>query len=311
MCIKVKAQHNQLNQSPPHSPHQSPPPQSNQSPPLSPFQSPPYSPPYYSPTKSYEAPLPEGNTSGSIEDSVQLKELMVLVPKLVNMIGSLEKELKETKQTLRNAVLKLAKKGGELEDQGRIIQDIDDDPLVSLVRESMKEKSTDFVTPTKASGEAQEEDISPTILEEAKTLSKVASQGVSKVKSTDKGKRYMRRARSVAKNINTGLDAKDEINTGIEDVSTGSAKVDSGTASKRGQREGKALMVEEDIQATRKTEEQIRQEAAGLEEAIRMQAQMNEEVSKQIHLDKMLAKRVQEEQELLEQQLKRKAKVQK
>ncbi|GJU98300.1 putative ribonuclease H-like domain-containing protein [Tanacetum coccineum] len=142
--------------------------------------------------------------------------------------------------------------------------------------ESMKmnEKSTDFVTPTKALGEAQEEDISPTILEAAKTLSKVASQGVSKVKSTDKGKRYRRRARSVAKNINTGLDAEEEINTGIEEVSTGSAKVDSGTASKRGQREGKAPMVEEDIQATHKTKEQIRQEEAGLEEAIRLQAQM-------------------------------------
>ncbi|GKG49358.1 hypothetical protein Tco_0515810, partial [Tanacetum coccineum] len=46
--------------------------------------------------------------------------------------------------------------GEEPEDQRRIIQDIDDDPLVSLVRESMKmkEKSTDFITPTKASGEA-------------------------------------------------------------------------------------------------------------------------------------------------------------
>ncbi|GJR11708.1 putative ribonuclease H-like domain-containing protein [Tanacetum coccineum] len=73
-----------------------------------------------------------------------------------------------------------ASEGEEPEDQGRIIQDIDDDPLVSLVRESMKmkEKSTNFVTPTKASREAQEEDISPTILEAAKTFSKVASQGV-------------------------------------------------------------------------------------------------------------------------------------
>ncbi|GJU03489.1 hypothetical protein Tco_1113827 [Tanacetum coccineum] len=246
---------------------------------------------------------------------------------------SLEKELKDTKQTLGNVVLKLVKKvkslekalkrkskkvivsaseGEEPEDQGRIIQDIDDDPLVSLVRESMKEKSTDFVTPTKASGEAQEEEISPTILEAAKTLSKVASQSVSKAKSTDKGKRYRRRARSMAKKINTGLDAEDEINTGrveintgIEDVNTGSTKVDTG------RREGKAQMVEEDIQATHKTKEQIRQEAAGLEEAIRLQAQMDEEVAKQIHLDKMLAKRVQEEQELSEQQLKRKAEVQK
>ncbi|GKG36183.1 hypothetical protein Tco_0443861, partial [Tanacetum coccineum] len=113
--------------SPPHSPHPSP--------------------PHYSPPGFYEAPLPEGNTSASAEDSMQLKELMVLVPKLVNRIGSLEKELKETKQTLGNAMLKL---GEESEDQGRKFQDIDDDPLVSLVRESMKEKSTDFVTPTKA-----------------------------------------------------------------------------------------------------------------------------------------------------------------
>ncbi|GKD50347.1 hypothetical protein Tco_1279323, partial [Tanacetum coccineum] len=123
--------------------------------------------------------------------------------------------------------------------------------------ESMKEKSIDFVTPTKASGEAQEEEISPTILEAAKTFSKVASQGVSKEKSTDKGKRYRRRARFMAKNLDTGLDAeeevntgKEEINTGIEEVSTGGTKVDSGTASKRGQREGKAPMVDEDIQAT-------------------------------------------------------------
>ncbi|GKA86150.1 hypothetical protein Tco_0807861 [Tanacetum coccineum] len=212
---------------------------------------------------SYEAFLPEGNTSRSTEDSVQLKELMVLVPKLVTKINSLEKELKDTKKTLGNVVLKLVKKvktlettlkrkskkvliseleGEESEDQGRKFQDIDDDPLVSLVRESMKEKSTDFVTPTKASGEAQEEEISLTILEAAKTLSKVTSQGVSKENSTDKGKRYRRRARSMAKKIDTGLDVEEEINTGIEEVSTGSTKIDSGTASESGQREGKAPM---------------------------------------------------------------------
>ncbi|GKF97387.1 hypothetical protein Tco_0293208, partial [Tanacetum coccineum] len=114
----------------PHSSHQSPP---HQSPPhLSPPHPsllphlPPQSPPHFSPPRSYEAPLPDGNTSGSAEDSTQLKELMVHVPTLVTRINSLEKELKDTK-------------------------------------ESMKEKSTDFVTPTKASREAQEEDISLTI----------------------------------------------------------------------------------------------------------------------------------------------------
>ncbi|GKF04961.1 hypothetical protein Tco_0035629, partial [Tanacetum coccineum] len=268
--------------SPPHSPHQSPP--------YSQHQSPPFSPPHYSPPRSYEAPLPEGNTSRNVEDNMQLKKLMDIVPRLVTRIETLETELQQTKTTYGKAVLTLVKRvkilekalkrktqkvviseseGKEPEAQGRIIQDIDDDPLVSLVRESMKEKSTYFVTPIKALGEAQEEDISPTILEAAKTLSKVASQGVSKIKSTDKGKRYRRRARSVAKNINTGLDAEEEINTdrikiniGNEDVNTGSTKVDSGTASKgdptRGQREGKAPMVEEDIQATHKTKEQIR-----------------------------------------------------
>ncbi|GKF71011.1 hypothetical protein Tco_0207125, partial [Tanacetum coccineum] len=141
----------------PSPPHQSPP------------HSPPQSPPHFSPPRSYEAPLPEGNTSGSAEDSMQLKELMVLVPTLVTRINSLETELKETKQTLGNDVLKLVKKvkslekalkrkskkvivseseSKEREDHGRIIQDTDDDPLVSLVRESMKEKSTDFVTHT-------------------------------------------------------------------------------------------------------------------------------------------------------------------
>ncbi|GKF31463.1 retrovirus-related pol polyprotein from transposon TNT 1-94, partial [Tanacetum coccineum] len=86
----------------------------------------------------------------------------------------------------------------ETEDQGRKIQDIDDDPLVSLVRNSMEEKEADFVTPKKvsASGETQEEDISPTTLEAAKTLSKVASQNVST---------YKRRARSASKGKDIGI----------------------------------------------------------------------------------------------------------
>ncbi|GJU65110.1 hypothetical protein Tco_1246945 [Tanacetum coccineum] len=201
LWIKVKDQHNQLN-------------------PI--------------PHLSYEAPLPEGNTSGSAEASIQLKELMVLVPSLVTRVTSLEKELKDTKQTLGNVVPLI--EGEEPEDQWRIIQYINDDPLVSLVRESMKEKSTNF--------------------------------------------------------INTELDAEDEINTGrveinsgIKDVNTGSSKVDTGRTSistssiihspKKGQREEKGQMVEEDIQATPKTKEQIRQEEAGLEEAIRLQAQLD------------------------------------
>ncbi|GKA38495.1 hypothetical protein Tco_0731046 [Tanacetum coccineum] len=128
-----------------------------------------------SPPMSHEAPLHEGHTSRSAKDSLKLKELMVLVSKLVTRIDNLEKELHHTKNTYGKAVLTLVErvkslevalkrktkkvvvsdsKYEETENQGRKIQDIDDDPLVSLVRESMKE--ADFVTPTKdrASGEA-------------------------------------------------------------------------------------------------------------------------------------------------------------
>ncbi|GJY35807.1 putative ribonuclease H-like domain-containing protein [Tanacetum coccineum] len=83
--------------------------------PSPPLYSPTHSSPHYSPPRSYEAPLPEGNTSGSVEASMQLRELMVLVPTLVTRINSLEKEFKDTKQTLGDVVLKLVKKVKSLE----------------------------------------------------------------------------------------------------------------------------------------------------------------------------------------------------
>ncbi|GJR38324.1 hypothetical protein Tco_1214008 [Tanacetum coccineum] len=291
------------------------------------------------------------------KDNLQLKELMAPVPKLVTRIDNLEKELKETKQTLGKAVLTLVKKVKSLEvalkrkskkvilsesedeeaenssKQGRKFQDVDEDPLVSLVRDSMEEKEVDFVTPTKvsASGEAQKEDVSPTILEAAQTLSQVASQRVST---------YKRRARSSikGKDIGTGLDlfsaakekvnsAEVKVNTGRVEVNPGSAGVNTGStpvstpcivqkvnvivpSPDKGQREGKAQMIDDDIQATQKTKEQIRKEEAGLAEAIRLQAQLDEEAARQVHLDALLAKRIKEEQELSRQQQKRKAEVQ-
>ncbi|GKG08943.1 hypothetical protein Tco_0334775, partial [Tanacetum coccineum] len=60
-----------------------------------------------SPLRSHDTPLHDVNTSRSVEDSLKLKELSLLVPKLELKIGRLEKELKETKQTFRNAILTL------------------------------------------------------------------------------------------------------------------------------------------------------------------------------------------------------------
>ncbi|GJV07138.1 putative ribonuclease H-like domain-containing protein [Tanacetum coccineum] len=271
-------------------------------------------------------------------------------------IGSLETELRETKQTFGNALLTLVKKvktlevalkrkskkvmlsesdDEETEAQGWKIQDIDDDPLISLVE--------DFTTPTKTKDNPQDEvhdkEISPTTLEEAKILSKVTSQD----KSVDKGRRYKRRKGPKGKEVSTdgidfstdfedvssGFNEDQGFNTGIKGVSTSSLAVStrSGPISTdstkvtipslvRSRREGKAPMTEEEeTQAPKKTREQILQEEASLAEAIRLDSLEKEEMAKQIHLDSLLAKRMAEQelskqQELTEQQKKRKAQVQ-
>ncbi|GJV39362.1 retrovirus-related pol polyprotein from transposon TNT 1-94 [Tanacetum coccineum] len=68
-----------------------------------------------SPLRSHDAPLHKVNTLGSVEDSVQLKELMELVPKLVLRIDSLEKELTKTAQIFGNEVLTLKNRVKTLE----------------------------------------------------------------------------------------------------------------------------------------------------------------------------------------------------
>ncbi|GKB28077.1 hypothetical protein Tco_0867478, partial [Tanacetum coccineum] len=193
-----------------------------------------------------------------------VEDLLHLVPNLITKVDSLETELTQTKLTMGNAIVKLVKKvkkmedilkrrhvvftdseDEEPEDQGRIIQDIDDDPLGS---------KGDFVTHTKPSRDAQEEEISPTTLEAAKTLLKVASQSS---KSVDKGKRYKRRKESKGKDIDSGFEdistGFEEVNTGFEEVNTGFEEVNTGglgvstgsgpVSFARGQREGKAPMI--------------------------------------------------------------------
>ncbi|GKD35786.1 hypothetical protein Tco_1251295 [Tanacetum coccineum] len=224
--------------------------------------------------------------------SLTAEDLLHMVPTLITKVDRLETELKQTKQTMGKAIVKLVKKvkklenilkrrnvvlttleDEELEDQGRIFKEIDNDPLVS------------FVTPTKPSGEAQEEEISPTTLEAAKTLSNVASQ---RSKPVDKGKRYKRRKEFKGKDF-------EDISTGFEEVNT-SGLVNTG---------GLGFST-----APKRTKEQIQQEEASLAEAIRLQNLEEEEIAKQVHLDALLAKRLAEEEELTEQQKQRKAQVQ-
>ncbi|GJT76014.1 hypothetical protein Tco_1042739 [Tanacetum coccineum] len=256
--------------------------------------------------------------------NLDLKNIVPSEVRILKYTTKEPKEIKETKQTLGHVVLTLVKKvkslevalkrmskrvilsdseDEETENQGRKIQDIDNDPLVSLIRESMKEKEADFASHTKASasGEAQEDDLSPTILEATQILSQVVSQSVST---------YKRKTRSAnkGKDIGIGMDffsaakerlnfAKVEVNT---EVNPGSAGVNTGNtpvstpsviqtvnvivpSPVKSQRERKAPMTLEDVQATQKTKEQIRQEEAGLTEAMRLQALQDEEDVIQVH----------------------------
>ncbi|GKB11875.1 hypothetical protein Tco_0845798 [Tanacetum coccineum] len=272
-----------------------------------------------------------------------MDDLLHEVPKLISRIDSLETDLKQTKLTMGNAIVKLVKKVKKLEGflkrrnlvlsdseeeepevQGRKSQD---DPLDSSVQGLVTPPTTKVNT----SGEEQVEDISPNTLEAAKTLSKVASL---KPRSIDKGRRYKRRKEAKGKKVVSSLDFQEEVDIGAEHVSiaegvnTGSIKLSTGSeqlstgneqvstvgakkstsSQDKGQREGKAPMISEET--PKKSKEQILQEEASLAEAIRLDSLQKEEEAKKIHLDSLPTQRIAEEEGLNEQQKKRKAQVQ-
>ncbi|GJY00568.1 hypothetical protein Tco_0357586 [Tanacetum coccineum] len=176
----------------------------------------------------------------------------------------------------------------EPEDQGRKSQaDSQDSSIQGLV--------TPPTTKAHASGEEQEEDISPDTLESCPNSSQSC---LFKVKINTTGE------------VNA---AGEEVNTASK-VNTGSIKLntvieqDSTAGEDKGQREGKAPMLSEET--PKKSKEQILQEEASLAEAIRLDSLQREEEAEQIHLDALLAQRIAEEEELTEQQKKRKAQVQ-
>ncbi|GJY69957.1 hypothetical protein Tco_0472939 [Tanacetum coccineum] len=155
-----------------------------------------------------------------------------------------------------------------------------DDPQDSSVQGLV----TPSTTKVKASGEEQEEDISPNTLEAAKTLSKVASLKTSLdfQEEVDAGAEQVNTASaeqvSTAEGVNTGsikLSTGDEqLSTGNEQVSTVGAKKSTSDQDK-GQREGKAPMISEET--PKKSKEQVLQEEASLAEAIRLDTLQKEE----------------------------------
>ncbi|GJY67206.1 hypothetical protein Tco_0469444 [Tanacetum coccineum] len=166
---------------------------------------------------------------------------------LMTRIGDLEKQLKETKQTFRKAILTLVDRVKTLE--------------VALKRKTKRVLLSDS---KEEETEAQEDSRfrSSGFFEVAAILTKVQ-----KIKSVDKGKRYKRR-KSSKEFTDTGLDFE-EVKSAFEKVNIGGIRV-LVPSPNRGKREGKAPMTEEEeTQASRKTKEQILQEEAGLAEAIK------------------------------------------
>ncbi|GJZ82837.1 hypothetical protein Tco_0648010 [Tanacetum coccineum] len=86
------------------------------------------------PTMPHDSPLPRVNTLGSDEGSMTLEELMVFCINFSKKVESLETDLKQTKQVYGAAYIKVIMKVKKLEKTGRKIDEIDQDPDISLVQ---------------------------------------------------------------------------------------------------------------------------------------------------------------------------------
>ncbi|GKA93773.1 hypothetical protein Tco_0815759, partial [Tanacetum coccineum] len=283
-----------------------------------------------SPPSSHE---PEIQASRSSEESEQLKKLMDIVPRLESRVESLEKELSETKQTLGTEILQLMEKVKKLENKlrkKRKSKETKDAQGQDQDVPSQTDQGDTFATPekSKGSGEAQEEQISPSTLEAAQILTNVASEGFKGSQAPLGSKIYRRKPKSKPtptkilhfeepdeSQVNTGSTLSAQVNTAevntaeLNAVSTPSAQVNTaevntaalntGETERVQRRKGKDPMTEEDlqaeVQASKKSKEL--QELADLEEAQRLQAKMDAETQRQIDLDALLARRLVEQEE--------------
>ncbi|GJX31726.1 putative ribonuclease H-like domain-containing protein [Tanacetum coccineum] len=255
---------------------------------------------HMSPPPSHE---PEIQASRSSEESEQLRNLMDIVPRLESRVESLEKELSETKQTLGTEILQLMEKVKKLENKlrkKRKSKETKDAQGQDQDVPSQTDQGDTFATPekSKGSGEAQEEQISPSTLEAAQILTNVASEGFKGSQAPLGSKIYRRKPKS--KPTPTKIlhfEEPDESQVNTAEVDT--AALNTGETERVQRRKGKDPMTEEDlqaeVQASKKSKEL--QELADLEEAQRLQAKMDAETQRQIDLDALLARRLVEQEE--------------
>ncbi|GJS19961.1 hypothetical protein Tco_0448593 [Tanacetum coccineum] len=265
---------------------------------------------HMSPPPSHE---PEIQTSRPSEESEQLRNLMDIVPRLESRVESLEKELSETKQTLGTAILQLVEKVKKLENKlrkKRKSEETKDAEGQDQEVPSQTDQDNAFATPEKSkdSGEAQEEQISPSTLEAAQILTNVASEGFKGSQAPLGSKIYRRKPKSKptpTKILHFEEPAETQVNTGstpsaqVNTAEVNTAELNTGETERVQRRKGKDPMTEEDlqaeVQASKKSKEL--QELADLEEAQRLQAKMDVETQRQIDFDALLARRLVEQEE--------------
>ncbi|GKD23942.1 hypothetical protein Tco_1225645, partial [Tanacetum coccineum] len=255
---------------------------------------------HMSPPPSHE---PENQASRSSEESEQLRNLMDIVPRLESRVESLEKELSETKQTLGTAILQLIEKVKKLENKlrkKRKRKETEDAEGQDQEVPSQTDQENTFATPekSKGSGEAQEEQISPSTLEAAQILSNVASEGFKGSQAPLGSKIYRRKPKSTTTPTKI-LHFEEPDSAQVNTAQVNTAEVNTGETERVQRRKGKEPMTEEDlqaeVQASKKSKEL--QELADLEEAQRLQAKMDAETQRQIDLDALLARRLVEQEE--------------
>ncbi|GJV56141.1 hypothetical protein Tco_1457146 [Tanacetum coccineum] len=247
----------------------------------------------------HESPLQSVHSLRRDEGSLSLNELTVLCTSLSKKVKSLESDLHQTKQTYSTAFTKLIKRVKKLEHtiktsqarrsfkvvlsdveeeakdpskQGRKIYDIDKDPIISLVQD----EGTSWVQEDPKIQEKISDD-TKVVLEEEEPTEIVEDQGSGK-----KGE----------KEVST-IGA--EHSTAIPEVSTAAANlVYIRRSVEKIKDKGKEIMTGPEPEQTT-TKLKLRQERAGLEAAIRLQEQLNEEDSQRIARNTEIARQLQEE----------------
>ncbi|GKA33046.1 hypothetical protein Tco_0719413 [Tanacetum coccineum] len=209
----------------------------------------------------HDSPLPRVHTLGSDEGRMQHNELMDLVTKLSDRVVALETDLQQTKKVYGTAFTKLIKKVKKLEKTVKTRQ------ARRKARIVVSDDEEDLEDPSKQGRKIAEIDEDPDIS---------LVQHDAEVQGRHEHDMEPDFEFTTAEEVYT---AEKEVST-AEPVSTAGASVSTAGASSAKDK-GKAIMEEAETIQT-KTKLQLEQERLGYEEALRLQAEIDEEERQRI-----------------------------